>query len=154
MFLSFYLFFCTYLFFFVLISSRIPIFCPSSISSSSFHSNFSFFLSRSQSDHLPPQASSSSFSSHGQITYPPQAPISTIRTTRIKTHKHGLRRPTSNDLHHQHRSTSIKTHSRQPTSTDLCHQRQPPSIQTHFHQHTNSDLTPPTPIHQSTSDQH
>ena len=94
MFLSFYLFFCTYLFFFVLISSLRLIFCPSS-TSSSFHSNFSFFLSRSWLDHLPPQVSSSSFSFHGQIIYPPQAPISTTRTTRIKTHKHGLRRPTS-----------------------------------------------------------
>ena len=94
--LSFYLFFCTYhFFFFVLISSLRPIFCPSSTSSSSFHGNLSFFLSRSQSDHLPSQASFSSFSSNGQITYPPQAPISTTRTTRIKTHKHGLRRPTS-----------------------------------------------------------
>ena len=60
-----------------------------------FMENSSSFLSRSRSNHLPPQVSSSSFSFHGQIIYPPQAPISTTRTTRIKTHKHGLRRPTS-----------------------------------------------------------
>ena len=130
---SFYLFFCTYLFYFVLISSLRPIFCPSSTSSSSFHGNFSFFLSRSQSDHLLPQASSSSFSSHGQITYPPQVPISTTRTTRIKSHKHGLRWPTSTDLRRQHWSTSI---------------------QTHFHRLMNSDLAPLASIHQSTSDQY
>ena len=87
--LSFYLFFCTYPFFFVLIS-----FLRDSDQPLSFFYFFllpstvnSFFLS-SRSNHLPPQASSSSFSSHGKIIYPPQAPISTTRTTRIKTHQH------------------------------------------------------------------
>ena len=103
-----------------------PIFFPSS-TSSSFYGNFSFFLSRSRS-----QAFSSTFSSHGQITYPLQAPISTTRTTRIKTLKHGLHWPTSTDLTRQHQSTSIKTHS---------------------HRLTNSNLAP-TPIHWSTSNQH
>ena len=99
----FILLFCLYLFIF----SFVLIFFSLSLSHLSyqylsffyfflllFMENSSSFLSRSRSDHLPPQVSSSSFSFHGQIIYPPQAPISTTRTTRIKTHKHGLRRST------------------------------------------------------------
>ena len=124
--LSFYLFFCTYhFFFFVLISSLRPIFCPSSTSSTSFHSNFSFFLSRSQSDHLPSQASFSSFSSIGQITYPPQAPISTTRTTRIKPHKnHKNQNPQAQNLStHKHRSSPLAS----------IHKHQNPFPLTHKH---------------------
>ena len=96
--LSFYLFFL-YLSFFSLSLSHLS---DQSLSFFYFFLllftvNSSFFLLRSRSYHLPPQASSSSFSSHGQIIYPSQAPISIIRTTRIKTHKHGLSRPISTD---------------------------------------------------------
>ena len=57
---------------------------------------------------------------HPKHQSPPQEPQESnpTRTTRIKTHKRGLRRPISIDLRYQHRSTSIKTHSHRPTSTD------------------------------------
>ena len=127
MFLSFYLFFCTDLFFFVLISSLRLIFCPSS-TSSSFHSNFSFFLSRSWLDHLPPQVSSSSFSSHCQTTYPPQAPISTIRTTRIKTHKHRSPQPAPI---HKYQNLFLSTHKHWSSLPTLIHKHPDPFPSTH-----------------------
>ena len=93
----------------------------------------SVFLS-SRSNHLPPQASSSSFSSHCQIIYPPQPSISTTRTTRIKTHHH------HKNQNPQARTPSTHKH------------RSPPPAPTHKHQNpfpsTHKLWSPPlTPIH-------
>ena len=95
-----------------------------------FTVNSSFFLS-SRSNHLPPQASSSSFTSHGQIIYPPQAPIS---TTRIKTHQH------HKNQNPQARTPLIHKH-RSPPPTSI-HKHQNPFLSTHKHR-----SLPPTPIH-------
>ena len=125
--LSFYLFFCTYSFFFILISSFRDLDQSLSfyIFLLPFMVNSSFFLSRSWSNHLPPQASSSSFSSHGQIIYPPQAPISTIRTIRIKTHQH--------HKNQNPQAWTPSTHKHQSLPLAPIHKHQNPFLLTHKH---------------------
>ena len=106
--LSFYIFFCTYLFFLY----------PYLISHTNLLSLFYFFFFflntellllpfKVTVDHLLSQTSFS-FSFNGQTIYPPQATISTTRITRIKTHKHRLHQP-----------TSIQTHFHRPTNSNL-----------------------------------
>ena len=106
--LSFYIFFCTYLFFLY----------PYLISHTNLLSLFYFFFFflntellllpfKVTVDHLLSQTSFS-FSFNGQTIYPPQARISTTRITRIKTHKHRLHQP-----------TSIQTHFHRPTNSNL-----------------------------------
>ena len=77
----------------------------------------SVFLS-SLSNHLPPQASSSSFSSHALIIYPPQPSIS---TTRIKTHHH------HKNQNPQARSPSTHKHRSPPPAPIHKHQNPFPS---------------------------
>ena len=93
----------------------------------------SFFLS-SRSNHLPPQASSSSFSSHGQIIYLPQAPISAIRTTRIKTHQH--------HKNQNPQARTLSTHKHWSPLPAPIHKHQNPFPSTHKHL-----SLPPTSIH-------
>ena len=123
--LSFYLFFCTYLFFFVLISSLITIFCPSCTSSSSFYGNFSFFLSRSRSN--------TSLHKHLLLLFPLMVKSLIHHSTNLHHKNHKNQNPQAwTPLTHKHRS-----HSPAPI-----HKHQNPFPSTHKHRSLSS-----TPIH-------